>query len=155
MSMIDSLLQQGLSHLLDPFRNFNFVVEIDGILAAGYSEVTGLGIELEVEKKQFGGDNNTEYTFIKQAKYSNLILKNGISQYNFMWQWFQNTVDGQIKPRNGSIFLYDLGSKTVKYWNFFHAYPISWEGPSLNALGNEVATHSTTLAYRQLKKGLL
>ncbi|MEY8252490.1 MAG: phage tail protein, partial [Colwellia sp.] len=65
----------------------------------------------------------------------------------------ESTLEGKIKPRNGSIYLYDLGSKTVTYWNFYHAYPIHWQGPALNALGNEVATHSLTLAYRELKKG--
>ncbi len=153
--MIESLLNQGLSHLLDPFRNFNFIVEIDGILAAGYSEVNGLGIELEVEKRHFGGENDVQYSFIKQASYSDLVLKNGVSQYDFMWKWFEDTVKGKPKPRNGSIYLYDLGSKTLTYWNFYQAYPIQWEGPSLNAQGNEVATHSTTLVYQQLKKGII
>jgi len=155
MSMIDGLLKQGISHLIDPFRNFNFVVEIDGILTAGYSEVSGLAIELDVERKKFGGDNHTEYKFIKQASYTDLVLKNGISQYDFMWKWFQNTIEGKITPRNGSIYLYDLGSKTSTYWNFYHAYPISWQGPTLNAQGNEVATHSLTLTYRELKKGAM
>ncbi|MBD1580874.1 phage tail protein [Pseudoalteromonas sp. S16_S37] len=155
MSTLNGLLNQGLSYLIDPFRNFNFVVEIDGIQAAGYSEVSGLGIELEVERRQFGGDNHTEYKFIKQATYTDLVLKNGISQNDFMWKWFQSTIDGNITPRNGSIYLYDSDAKSQTYWNFFHAYPISWQGPALNAQGNEVATHSMTLAYRQLKKVLV
>jgi phage tail-like protein len=92
MSLIGALLQQGASQLVDPFANFNFVVEIDGILTAGYSEVSGLEVELEVERRKFGGDNSTEYKFIKQASYTDLVLKNGISQDDFMWKWFESTL---------------------------------------------------------------
>ncbi|OZG73970.1 hypothetical protein BTA51_09325 [Hahella sp. CCB-MM4] len=154
MSTIQGLINQGLSHLIDPFRNFNFVVEVDGILAAGYSEVSGLGIELEVERRRFGGENHTEYKFIKQATYTDLVLKQGVSQYDYMWNWFQSTVEGKIQPRSGSIYLYDLGSKNLKYWSFYQAYPIRWDGPSLDAKGNDIATHSLTLTYRELKKGV-
>ena len=33
---------------IDPFRNFNFLVEIDGISQAGFSECTGLSSTTEV-----------------------------------------------------------------------------------------------------------
>ncbi len=33
---------------VDPFRNFNFLVELDGIAQASFSECTGLGSTTEV-----------------------------------------------------------------------------------------------------------
>jgi len=137
----------------DPYKNFNFVVEIDGMLAAGYSEVSGLNVELNVERRNFGGENDVEYKFLKPATYSDLILKKGISESDYMWNWYEQTIKGQIHPRNGSIYLHDPNISQRKVWNFFHAYPIKWDGPSLNATANNVATHSMTLTYRQLSKG--
>lgn len=137
----------------DPYKNYNFIVEIDGMLAAGYSEVNGIGSEIEVERRTFGGDNSMEYKFLKQAKYSDLVLKKGISDDGSMWEWYEDTVQGNITPKNGTIYLYDPGKTKMKSWDFFHAYPIKWEGPGLNGQGNEVATHTLTLTYRQLKKG--
>ena len=41
----------------DPFTSFNFVVEIDGIVKAGFSEVTGLNRETNVIDYREGADN--------------------------------------------------------------------------------------------------
>lgn len=35
----------------DPYLTFNFVVEIDGIAVAGFTDVSGLSIETQVERK--------------------------------------------------------------------------------------------------------
>jgi len=137
----------------DPYKDFNFVVEIDGVLTAGYSEVNGIGGEINIERRSFGGDNTQEYKFLKQATYSDLILKKGISEDGFMWEWYEATASGNIAPKNGTIYLYDPGNSKTLCWDFFHAYPIKWEGPNLNAQGSAVATHTLTLTYRQLKKG--
>ncbi|MFD1905943.1 phage tail protein [Paenibacillus rhizoplanae] len=54
---------------------FNFIVEIDGISVAGFSEVSGLSVETQVERKTFGGENHKEFVFLGPTKYSDLTLK--------------------------------------------------------------------------------
>lgn len=39
----------------DPYRGFRFRVEIEGIIAGGFSEVSGLQVETQVEEHREGG----------------------------------------------------------------------------------------------------
>ena len=41
----------------DPYQGFNFLIEIEGLLTGGFSEVTGLESEIEVEEYREGGLN--------------------------------------------------------------------------------------------------
>ena len=51
----------GLAGLrIDPYQSCNFVVEIEGILAGGFSELSGLQVETEAFEYREGGLN--EYT---------------------------------------------------------------------------------------------
>ncbi|MCD4809203.1 MAG: phage tail protein, partial [Methanosarcinales archaeon] len=59
----------------DPYSAYRFKVEIEGIIAAGFTDVSGLTIETEVETIKEGGVNNYEYKLPKFTKYSNITLK--------------------------------------------------------------------------------
>ena len=63
----------------DPYLAFNFVVEIDGVTVGGFTDVSGLSIETQVERKTFGGENHKEYAFLTQTKYSDITLKHGVT----------------------------------------------------------------------------
>ncbi len=41
----------------DPYMPFNFLVEIEGLLVGGFTEVTGLTVETETEDFREGGVN--------------------------------------------------------------------------------------------------
>ena len=43
----------------DPYRNFNFVVEIDGITQAGFSDCSGFGASTDPIEYREGGKNTT------------------------------------------------------------------------------------------------
>ena len=43
----------------DPYFAFNFLVEIEGLVSWGFTEVTGLQVETEVEDYREGGRNGT------------------------------------------------------------------------------------------------
>ena len=45
----------------DPYRGFRFKLELGGIISGGFSEVSGLSVETEVESRKEGGENNFEY----------------------------------------------------------------------------------------------
>jgi phage tail-like protein len=42
---------------VDPYKNYNFRIEIDGITVAGFSECTGLSSEVEIIEYREGGDD--------------------------------------------------------------------------------------------------
>ena len=65
---------------VDPYVSFRFVVEINGTLEAGFSEVAGLEAETEVEDRPEGGTNDYVHELAKQSKYPNLSLKRGLTE---------------------------------------------------------------------------
>ncbi len=65
--------------------------------------------------------------------------------------WRQNVINGVIARQNGSVVLYDLTNQTeVARWDFFAAWPTKWDGPSLNAKGNDVAIDTMVIACEKI-----
>ena len=70
---------------------------IEGLLVAGFSEVSGLQAETEVEEVREGGVNDYVYKLPKGTKYQNLTLKKGMTISNDLWDWHRNVVAGKIR----------------------------------------------------------
>ena len=136
----------------DPYAAYNFRIEIEGLIAGGFSEVLGLNIETEVETIREGGANDIEYKLPKGTKYSDIILKRGITDSDFMWRWYDDVTHGKIKRKDGLIFLCDQTGSPLVTWGFVDAYPIKLDGPSFNATNNTIATETLTLAHHGLKR---
>jgi phage tail-like protein len=133
---------------VDPFRNFNFLVEIDGITQASFIECSGLDATTEVIETREGGSNTTVYKLPGKTTYADITLKWGVHASNELWGWRQDIINGTVTRRNGSIVLYDLPNQTeVARWHFINAWPTKWEGPSLNAKGNDIAIETLVLAH--------
>jgi phage tail-like protein len=144
-------VQRSGKHL-DPFKAYNFFVEVEGILVGGFTSVSGLESKMEVLTIREGGVNNKAYKLGGQVSYSDIILESGITALDPVWLWYQSTLQGQIKRKNGSIYLLnDMGIPYVWY-DFYNAWPIEWQGPSLDASQTLVATQRFVLAHEGIKK---
>ncbi len=134
----------------DPYSAYRFKVEIEGIIAAGFTEVSGLTIETEVETIQEGGVNNFQYKLPKFTKYSNITLKRGLMDLE-LWGWYQTVISGKFKRKSGTIYLFDhSGNEIQDFYHFFEAYPIKWEGPSFNTIKSTIASETLILAHHLL-----
>jgi phage tail-like protein len=134
----------------DPYNAFNFLVEIDGIAHAVFSEVTGLESETAVIEYRAGGENVVR-KLPGLTKFGNIVLKRGITQDAELWNWRKSVVDGDIDRRNGSIVLLDAQRSPVVRWNFYNAWICKWEGPALSAQSNEVAIETMEIAHEGLE----
>src|SRR5690348_5521819 len=92
---------------LDPYGNFNFLVEIDGITRAAFHDVTGFDSTIDVIEHREGGENTTTRKLPGLAKYSNIVLKWGITDDRELYHWHRNAVLGDVSRRNGSIVSLD------------------------------------------------
>lgn len=137
---------------MDPYMACSFKVEIDGITVAGFTDVSGLGIDTEVERRSFGGENDKEYSFITKTKFSDITLKNGITNDDYLWRWYEAVIKGQITRRNGSIYILNETGKRAIWWDFYEACPIKWEGPAFNASSSSVAIETLVLTHRGLAR---
>jgi phage tail-like protein len=136
----------------DPFQVFNFFVEVEGIIAGGFSECSGLQVEVEVQDYPEGGLNDYVHHFRGRAKYPPLVLRHGLTTADGLWLWHQEVVGGQVRRKNGTIYLLDHARVPVVWWNFKGAFPVRWVGPELRANSNEVAVESLELMHQGLSR---
>ncbi len=134
-----------------PFKNFNFLVQIDGLTEAGFAECSGLESSVSVIEYREGGDH-----LIRKLpglrKFGNIVLKRGVTKSKELQDWHKNILDGQLDRRNGVIILLDDARQEVVRWNFFNAFPVKWDGPYLNAKGNDVAMESLELCCERIER---
>lgn len=137
----------------DPYQVFSFFVEIEGILAGGFSECTGLQVETEFYEYREGGQNEYVHHFAGATKYPPLILKHGLTPIDGLWMWHQDIVsEGKIERRNGTIYLLNRQRLPVIWWDFKEAFPYKWTGPELRADSGDVAVESVELVHRGLSR---
>jgi phage tail-like protein len=137
----------------DPFVNFNFRVEIDGIRRAAFQDCSGFDSTVDVIEHREGGENTTTRKIPGLAKYSNIILKWGMTDDVDLYNWHRRIVDGAIERRNGSIVLLDRGGVELARWNFIRAWPSKWDGPNFTAEGNDIAIETLELAHEGVSRG--
>jgi phage tail-like protein len=137
----------------DPYAAFNFLVEVEGLLVGGFSEVSGLQIETELQDYREGGQNGYIHRLPGPMRYpQNLTLKRGLTDIDTLWAWQQDVAKGTFKRRNGTIYLLSrLGIPTM-WWDFQDAYPVKWTGPDFRAESNTLAFETIELAHRGLSK---
>ena len=139
----------------DPYAGFGFLVEIEGLVAGGFTEVSGLQIETTVETYREGGLNDYPHKLAGPTVYpGNLVLKSGLTDVELMWHWYDDVRNGRIKRRNGSIYLLDRKLLPAMWWDFVGAYPVKWSGPDLRADQSALAVETIELVHRGLKKPL-
>ena len=136
----------------DPYLAFRFEVRLDEMPVAGFSECSGLQVEVEVQDYNEGGQNSFVRKFPGRTKQTNLTLKRGIVDSN-LWKWHYDLTQGKVKFRNGSVVVHDpSGSLVVMEWAFHKAFPVKWVGPELNATQNNVAVETLELAHHGLER---
>jgi phage tail-like protein len=137
---------------VDPYRNFNFRVEIDGITQAAFAECTGFGSNNDPIEYREGTDRTTVRKLPGMTKYNNITLKWGLTDSAELFTWYSDITKGKIERKNGSIVLTDLdGSEKVR-WNFFQGWPTKWDGPDFNAEGTDVAIETLEIAHEGIER---
>ena len=137
----------------DPYVNFNFLVEIDGITRAAFQEVSGLNVTIDVIEHREGGENTTPRKLAGKTKYDPLSCKFGMTDKDSdLYTWFQNAVDGNIERKNGSIVLHDRAGKEVARWEFVRGFPSKCQMGQLSAEGNDVMTITMEIVHEGLKR---
>src|SRR3546814_7056868 len=86
----------------DPIQAFRFTVSFDDLPVAGFTEVSGLDVEIEILEHVEGGLNDHVHRLPTRAKTGTLTLKRGIVDRR-VWDWCWDTVQGRIVRRGGTI----------------------------------------------------
>ncbi len=132
---------------------YNYSVEIEGLHVAGFSEVSGLEQEIEVEEYTEGGMDFV-HKLPKGIKHSNVTLKRGITADSSLRKWYDLTLKaitygGTPIPKKPEIYivLKDSENNEKIRFMFKYAYPIKWSNSQLNASALEVSIESLELVH--------
>lgn len=134
----------------DPYSAFNFVVEIDGVAVAGFSECSGLTTESDIVEYREGNEDFTVRKLPGLKKYTNIALKRGYTASKDLFEWRKKVLDGKTERQSGAIVLLNEAREESLRWTFREGWPSKWEGPSLNAKNSEVAIESLEIAVEDL-----
>ena len=136
----------------DPYRNYNYRVEIGGIQVGAFSEASGLESTIESIEYREGGENTTVRKLPGKTTFADVVLRRGITDGdNTLYDWHRETVEGRFDRRSGSIIVLDRAGNEVLRYNFVNAWPMKWSAPDFNAAANEVAIEEFTLAHEGLE----
>ena len=124
----------------DPFRNFKFRVEIDGVAEAAFSEVAIGDTSTEAIDYREGTEPNHVRKLPGMTKYGNITLKRGVTDSQVIYQWHKDIVDGKIGERRKSIAIVviDEAGKDKARFVVSECWPTKYDPSDLNGKGNEV-----------------
>jgi phage tail-like protein len=136
----------------DPYKNFNFVVHIDGVAKGGFNQVEGLGGELDVIVYREGADKSNAGRLLPGlVRYPRVILRRGFGGDTALFSWWQGVAQGNPDRRAVSIVVLDEKREEVARWTLRRAWPAKYEASRLDAQGNEVAIESLELVHEGIE----
>jgi phage tail-like protein len=135
----------------DPYSAFNFLVEIDGVTVAGFSECSGLDTETEIIEYRNGDEDITKRKLPGLKSFTNIVLKRGFTQSRELWQWRKKVMDGRTERQPGAIVLLNEAREAALRYNFREGWPSKWQGPALNAGSSEVAIETLEIACEAIE----
>ena len=135
----------------DPYRKFNFVVEIDGIESSGFLSVDGLESANEVVDYREGNEMTTPRKLPGLTKFSNITLKRGMTTNRDLWEWRKKVLDGATERRNGAIVVLNEAREQVLRLTFRNAWPCRWKVSGLDALESQVLVEEIELVVEDLR----
>jgi phage tail-like protein len=139
---------------VDPYRSYNFKLEIQGITQGHFTACNGLDIRVEPIRYREGGANEVVRVLPGPVEYGDITLSYGLTASHDLWDWLMTAVKGKVRRKNVSILLLDAdGATEVMRWNLINAWPSHWQGTMLDTLSREVAIESLTLVFETLERG--
>jgi phage tail-like protein len=139
----------------DPYRNFRFLLEIDGITQAGFSEATIPDTSQDPIEYREGSEIPTVRKIPGLIKYGNLTLKWGITDSSMeLYNWRKLVHQGKMKEarRNIAVIVLDEEGNPKSRWQFAEAWPTKYDAPDLNAKGTDIAIETMEIAHEGMER---
>lgn len=134
----------------DPYAQYNFEVEVEGRAVAGFSNVSGISMELDTVQYREGGVNDRVHELPDGFAHANLVLQRGLTRDTEFWQWIHDVMSGTVTRKNVVVKLRDGFRGSNEWgWEFQGAYPRRWEGPDLAGGDGGMAIETIELVYER------
>ena len=145
----------ALGTRIDPYKNFRFRLEINGITTGAFSEATvpdsttdsvdyREGTDAPYARKLSGGP----------VKYGTLSLKKGATSSMELYDW-RRLVEEQgasSARRNISIVLIDDQGNDAATWNIFQAWPSKYNVSGFSAMASEIVIEDLEITLEFIQR---
>jgi phage tail-like protein len=135
-----------------PLSSALFRVEIDGVAAAAFSEVLGIGAEIQTVDIRNGIDPAAIRIDPGERRFENVVLRRGLTNDTSLWDWMRQGIGGEVQRRNISIVLLDDSLNPVTRWNVLRSWPCRYELSPLNAAGIGPVIESLEVCHEGLER---
>ncbi|TJZ91293.1 phage tail protein [Paracoccus gahaiensis] len=135
----------------DPLSQFNFILQIDGLDSAGFTEVGGMNTESDIIEYREGNELATMRKLPGLVKYGNVTLKRGQTINRDLWNWRKTTLDGTTERKNCSITLLDEARQPAVRWNLYEVFVKKMEFPAMKSSANEAAIETVELVCERVE----
>ena len=137
---------------IDPFMNFRFRVEIDGIQQAGFSDATGFDASITAVDYREGTDPKFMRKLSGLTAFGALSLKWGATATLDIYDWFKAGVDGAVERKNISIIAVNEAGEDEARWNIANAWPTKYNAPDFSAKANDIAIETLEITFERIDK---
>lgn len=136
----------------DPYRNFRFRVEIDGIAQASFADATIPDSSTAPIDYREGTDPVHSRKLAGMTTYGNVTLKWGLTDSMDLYNWRKQVIDkGALGARkNLSLVLIDEAGDDKARWNVMEAWPTKYDTSDFSAKGGEVMIETLDLVCEEV-----
>lgn len=136
-----------------PYRNFRFRLEIDGLDAGSFSEVSGFDATIDVVEYRAGDDPAITPTKLPGLiKYGNITLKWGAAETMVLYDWLIDITEGTIEKKTVTLTALDEEGSPAASWRCINAWPVKYTAPDFNGTASEIAIETVELAHEGLTR---
>ena len=153
--------QERMASVADPYGSYYFALELtiqgeSPIEVAHFMECSGLKSSCAVYEIDEGGLNGRSHKRPGQSKWENIQFRFASSASTALLEWRDKFLTDQFDNRtkySGSIALKNNAGEVMRRYHFTNAWPVAWEGPTLNAGSSELAIEMLEIAHDGLSIG--
>lgn len=135
-----------------PHGKYRFRVEIDGLEAGGFSEVSGFDASIDVIEYREGDMVQTPMKLPGLKKYGNITLRQGLTDSLVLYEWIITGVEGPVDRKTITITALDEAGEAAASWQVINAWPTRYTAPDFNATSSEVAIEALEIAHEGMTR---
>lgn len=141
-----------MADIVYPYTKFRYRLEIDGIDAGGFSEVTGFDSSIDVVEYREGDMVPTPMKVQGLRKYGNVTLKWGLTSSTVLYDWLTEGINGPVSRKTVTITSIDESAADCASWQIINAWPCKYTVPDFNATSSEVAIETLEFTHEGMTR---
>lgn len=128
---------------------FRFVVEIDGVRQAVFTECTLPIVEWDVLEVKEGGLNGYTHQLPAMRKQARMTLKNGIGTDDLL-KWCVEGMKENFERKAITVKLFNVAHEPLLSWHIAGAWPFKWSAPALKSNESALAIQTLEIACGEI-----